>query len=154
MPAWRWTLERLDLRLRDGMKSVAPRDTFTAATRYDATNICLRVNATERCHLGYTVGDGWKLIYYPEGRPPWTLDSISTLWIVGCVVGVGFWAARGRRGETAAKSGGLAIGLVIAGLLMVPLITGLTPTPVYGWFGGLGGMAVGWWLGYRKTNDQ
>jgi len=151
MPALRWTLEQPDLRLRGGMRSVAPQDTFTAATWHDSTNICLRVNATERCHLGYTIGDGWKLIFYPEGRPPWMLGVINTLWIFGCVVGVGFWAARGRRdeaaaNEAAAKGGWLAIGLVIAGLLMVPLMASLNPTPIYEWIGALGGLGVGWWV--------
>jgi len=109
MPAARWTLEELDLRLRDGMKPVAPGDTFTAATWHDSTNICLRVNTTSRCHLGYTIGDGWKLIYYPDTWPPWTLGVINMLWMVGCVIGVGFWGANKGGG------GGLvAMGLVIA----------------------------------------
>jgi VanZ like protein len=149
MPAVRWTLEQPDLRLRDGMKAVAPRDTFTAATWHDSTNICLRVNTTSRCHLGYTIGDGWKLIYYPEAWAPWMLGVINTLWMVGCVIGVGFWGARGARG---AKGGGLlAMGIVIAGVLMVPLLTGLRPTPIYEWIGAVGGMAVGWWSGLRNN---
>ena len=142
MPALRWTLVQPDLRLRGAMQPVAPRDTFTAATRHDSTDICLRVNATERCHLGYTIGDGWKLIYYPEGRPPWTLGLINTLWGFGCVVGVGYWAAKGG-------GGWLAMGFVIAGLLMVPLLTGLKPTPVYEWFGAVGGMGMGYWMALR-----
>jgi hypothetical protein len=142
MPARRWTLEQPDLRLRGAMKSVAPGDTFTAATWHDSTNICLRVNTTSRCHLGYTIGDGWKLIYYPEGRPPWMLGLINTLWIAGCVIWVGYWTARGAR----VSGGWLAMGLVIAGLLIVPLMTGLKPTPVYEWIGALGGMAMGYWL--------
>jgi len=145
MPAVHWTLEQPDLRLRKAMKPVAPSDTFTAtftaATR-DDPSLCLRVNATERCHLGYTIGDGWKLIYYPEGRPPWMLGLINTLWIAGCVIWVGYWAVRG----TQVSGGWLAMGLVIAGLLIVPLITGLRPTPVHEWIGALGGMAIGYWL--------
>ena len=146
MPAVHWTLEQLDLRLRDGMKPVAPGDTFTAASWaadwYVSTNRCLRVNSTQRCHLGYTIGDGWKLIYYPEGWPPWVLGLINTLWIAGCVIWVGYWAARG----TEASGGWLAMGFVIAGLLMVPVMTGLKPTPVNEWIGALGGMAAGYWL--------
>lgn len=160
MPAVRWTLERPDLRLRDGMKDVAPRDTFTAATWHDSTNVCLRVNTTQRCHLGYTIGDGWKLIYFPEQRPPGIMGVLNTLWMTGCVVGVGFWAARGRRGEARPKDAGgapqdgarprgLAIALIIAGLLMVPLITGLKPTPVSEWIGALGGLLGGYWVGNR-----
>jgi hypothetical protein len=143
MPAVRWTLEQPDLRLRGAMKPVAPHDTFTAATSHDSTNICLRVNTTSRCNIGYTIGDGWKLIYYPAQRPPWMLGVISTLWMTGCVIGVGFWAARGTGG----RGGWLAMGFVIAGLLMVPLMTGLKPTTLYEWIGALGGMGAGWWLG-------
>lgn len=150
MPALHWTLEQPDLRLRGGLKSIAPGDTFTASSRaadwYVATNYCLRVNTTEQCHLGYTLGDGWKLIYYPEGRPPWTLTTISVLWMAGLVIGVGFWAARARGG------GLLGMGLVIAALVFVPIMTGLKPTTVYEWIGALGGIAVGWWLGLRGRN--
>ena len=145
MPAVHWTLEQPDLRLRGGMKPVAPGDTFTAtftATSRDDPSLCLRVNATERCHLGYTIGDGWKLIYYPEGRPAWMLGLINTLWIAGCVIWVGYWAVRGAQ----VSGGWLAMGLVIAGLLIVPLMTGLRPTPVHEWIGALGGMALGYWL--------
>ncbi|HEX9346385.1 MAG TPA: hypothetical protein VF919_02320, partial [Gemmatimonadales bacterium] len=44
------------------------------------------------------------------------------------------------------SGGWLAMGLVIAGLLIVPLLTGLRPTPVHEWIGALGGMAMGYWL--------
>ena len=165
MPALHWTLEQPDLRLRDAMQPIAPHDTFTAATSHDATNICLRVNTTTRCNLGYTIGDGWKLVYYPEGRPPWQLALVNTLWMVGCVIGVGFWGARGaaaakggegRRDEAAATGivGLLSIGLVIAALLMVPLMTGLKPTPIYEWIGALGGLAVGQRLGSRSYSPD
>ena len=170
MPALRWTLEQPDLRLRDGMKGVAPRDTFTAATWHDSTNVCLRVNTIERCHLGYTIGDGWKLIYYPAGRGPGIMGGLNLLWMAGCVMGVGFWAARGRRGEAAAKKDGgekdggekgggarprgLAIALIIAGLLMVPLITGLKPTPVTEWIGTLVGLGGGYFLGNRTLKRR
>src|SRR5258706_156057 len=81
---------------------LAPGDTFVAATWRDSTNVCLRLNALERCDLGYTIGDGWKLIYFPEGARPWMLGLINTLWMMGCVIGVGFWAGRSA-GE---RSGG------------------------------------------------
>jgi VanZ family protein len=158
MPALRATLEQPDLRLRHALQSVAPGDTFMAATRHDSTNICLGLNATYRCNLGYTIGDGWKLIYYPEGRPAWMLDLINTLWIAGCVIGVGFWAARNSGGEKGGgegrrRGGGLAVGIVIAGILLVPLVTGLKPTPINEWVGALGGMLGGWWVGSRGWDD-
>src|SRR5207245_1171400 len=89
MPAVRATLEQPDLRLRDALPGVAPGDTFTAATWHNSTDICLRVNTMQRCGLGDTIGDGWKLIYYPASWGPWQLARISTLWLAGCVTRVG-----------------------------------------------------------------
>jgi VanZ like protein len=150
MPALHWTLEVPPLRLRDGMTQVAPSDTFTVATWHDSTNICLRVNATTRCNLGYTIGDGWKLIYSPEHWAPWLLGTINTLWMAGCVIGVGFWGAAAKKGG----GGLLAMGLVVAGLLMVPLLTGLKPTAIYEWIGAVGGMALGYWLRGRYDSPN
>ncbi len=163
MPALRYTLEQPDLRLRGALKSLAPGDTFVAATWRDSTNVCLRLNALERCDLGYTIGDGWKLIYFPEGARPWMLGLINTLWMMGCVIGVGFWAGRsagersggekggGEKGGGEGRPwGGLAMGIVIAGILMVPLVTGLKATPVIEWIGTLVGLGAGY-VAARRT---
>ena len=154
MPALRWTLEQPDLRLRGALKNVAPGDTFKAATWHDSTNVCLRLNTTARCHLGYTIGDGWKLIYYPEGRPDWMLGLLNTLWMAGTVIGVGFWtrAAKttgGGENNGGASPRGVAVALVLAGLLMVPLTTGLKPTPLNEWIGTLAGLAGGYLVARR-----
>jgi len=154
MPALRWTLEQPDLRLRNALHDVAPRDTFTAATWHDSSNVCLRLNTTQRCHLGYTIGDGWKLIYYPEGRPDWMLELLNTLWMAGTVIGVGFWtrAAKttgGGENNGGASPRGVAVALVLAGLLMVPLTTGLKPTPLNEWIGTLAGLAGGYLVARR-----
>ncbi len=155
MPAARATLEQPDLRLRGALQSVAPGDTFVATTSPDTSNVCLRVNALERCHLGYTIGDGWKLIYYPERRPAWMLGVINMLWIAGCVIGVGYWGARGSGGENSGgegrRGGGVAIITVVAGLLIVPLLTGLKATPVFEWMGALAGMGVGYLVALRSS---
>ncbi len=90
--------------------------------------------------------------------PSWMLGLINMLWIVGCVIGVGYWAARASGGEKNGGEGrrgrgGLAIGIVIAGLLMVPLVTGLKPTPVGEWIGALAGLGAGYWLGTMRLTD-
>src|SRR2546427_11246361 len=156
MPAVRATLEQPDLRLRDALRGVATGDTFTAATWHDSTDICLRVNTTQRCGLGYTIGDGWKLIYYPASWAPWQLALINTLWLAGCVTGVGFWSARGKKaaarndgGEGGAKSGGgegaavarIAIAIAVLGSGIVPVATDLNATTVSRFLGGIGGDA-------------
>ena len=155
MPALRATLEQPDLRLRGAMRGIAPGDTFTAATWHDSTDICLRLNSIQRCGLGYTVGDGWKLIYDPENWPPWQLALINTLWMAGCVIGVGFWGARGRRGGgEGAAMGRLAIAIAILGSLIVPLATHLKATTLYEFLGVLGGIIAGRRLGRLTARGQ
>src|SRR6266545_1667948 len=156
MPAIRWTLELPDLRWRGAFAGIAPGDTFTAATSSDGKQICLGLNGEKRCGFGYTVGDGWKLIFYPERWPGWTLTVINMLWIAGCVIAVGFWAARTSGGE---KGGGerrrgaatakFAVGIVLVGLIVVPWITGLNGTTLWEWIGALGGIEAGLVLANR-----
>ena len=163
--AVRATLEQPDLRLRGALRGVAPGDTFTAATWHDSTDICLRVNTTQRCGLGYTIGDGWKLIYYPASWAPWQLALINTLWLAGCVTGVGFWSARGKKaaarndgGEGGAKSGGgegaavarIAIAIAVLGSVIVPIATELNATTLNEFLGVIGGVVFGRFLARRN----
>ena len=149
-PAARATLEQPDLRLRGALRGVAPGDTFTAATWHDSTDICLRVNATQRCGLGYTIGDGWKLIYYPESWAPWALAFINTLWLAGCVTGVGFWSVTGKK----AAIGRIAIAIAILGSVIVPIATHLNATPLNEFLGVIGGIVLGRWLARITAKGQ
>jgi hypothetical protein len=150
MPAVRATLEQPDLRFRGAMRPIAPGDSFIAGTWHDSTNICLRVNASQQCGLGYTIGDGWKLIYYPESWPRWELAVINTLWVLGCVIGVGLWGAR----SDSRWIRGLVIAAVILASIIIPLATGLKPTPLTEFLGVVGGLVFGWYLGARVLVDR
>ena len=169
MPALRATLEQPDLRLPGALRGIAPGDTFTAATWHDSTDICLRLNSTQRCGLGYTIGDGWKLIYYPESWAPWQLALINTLWLAGCVTGVGFWSARGKKaaarndgGEGAANENGgakaamgrIAIAIAILGSVIVPIATDLNATTLNEFLGVIGGIVLGRWLAGRTVSTS
>jgi hypothetical protein len=81
------------------------------------------------------------------------LGLINTLWMMGCVIGVGFWAGRsgGKNsgGEGRQGRGGIAIAMTIIGLLLVPLITGLNATPVIEWIGTLAGLGAGYLVARR-----
>ncbi len=103
MPAVMLTLEQPDLRWEHAFAHVAPADTFTATTGHERGRLCLSLNGDWRCDLGYTIGDGWKLIFYPEHWPGWLLAIINACWVAGWTIGVGFWAGRTSVGE---KSGG------------------------------------------------
>jgi len=88
------------------------------------------VDSERRCGFGYTIGDGWKLIYYPEHFPDWSYAMLNMLWVAGWTVGMGWWTARAWRTPIAYA----AIALV-AGLVAVPLVTGLNATPIIEWIG-------------------
>jgi hypothetical protein len=154
MPAARLTLAQPDLRWRGVLTAIAPADTFTAGTWRDAHGVCLGLRTVEHCGLGYTLGDGWKLIFYPERFPGWLLAVINSLWIAGCMIGVGYWAAKGRGERLREEVTGAAIGLVGLGLLLVPLITGLKMTPVSEWIGAVLGLVAGFSVGNRVLKNR
>ncbi len=154
-------LEQPDLRWRDALARVRLGDTFTASTGRDPGNVCLALNTDWRCGLGYTIGEGWRLIFDPEGWPSWRLAVINALWVAGCVIGVGYWAARttavekttvgdgkGRYGTVMAKA---AVAIVLFGLLLVPIVTELKATSFVEWIGALGGIELGLVLGGRTV---
>ena len=157
MPAVDLTLEQPDLRWRGALAGMTPSDTFTAGTSSDGANICLGLNGEKRCGLGYTIGDGWKLIFYPDRWPSWALAFINACWVAGCVIGVGWWAARtseaveGGQGRSKAVIARIAVAIVIVGLIMVPWFTGLKGTTLVEWIGGLLGIELGLTLGSRST---
>jgi hypothetical protein len=139
------TLEQPDLRWRGAMAAVAPRDTFTVQAWRGEHGVCLYVNSARRCGFGYTAGDGWKLIFYPEQLGGWLMGLLNMLWLASWMLGVGYWGARAGKNPLIY----VAAGLSVAGLLLVPLISGLKMTPPLEWFGAVGGLATGWLLGRR-----
>ena len=136
-------LDRPDLRARGALAGVTPGDTITISARTDATRhaFCLGLNGAEWCRLGYTTGDGWRLIFYPEHFPPLALTLLNALWIAGWCLGIGWW---GRRHPAT----GVALGLVALTLLVGPGLVGLLATPI-GEMAGLGGVGLGW-LAFRR----
>ena len=139
------TLEQPDLRLRHALAppTIAPGDTFTVT----ASRGCLSVNGAGRCGLGYTIGDGWKLIFYPEHFPAWAMTLLNALWVGGWMLGVGYWGRLAGHGPLIYA----ALGLGIVGLLVVPPLTGHNGTTVGEWIGGVGGVGVGYWLSIDRV---
>ena len=129
-----YRFERLDLRLRGALAAVAPADTFTVTTRPAAHG---RYCINQACDLGYTMGDGWKLIFFPEGFSPGVLRAINVAWIAGGVLFVGFWGV--RHPATFA-----ALVLAVLALAFGPRLVNLRPTPFGEWLGAAAGIGVGW----------
>ncbi len=132
------TLDQPDLRARGALRAVTPGDTFTVTARRAGRGYCLGRDGAESCGIGYTMGDGWKLIFYPEHFPPGAQHLLNALWIAGWTLAVGWWARRDRLT-------GAALALVTPTLLVGPGLVGLLATPVSELLGGVVGVGVGWW---------
>jgi hypothetical protein len=139
------TLARPDLRARGALAGVAPGDTITIAAWTDPHGgFCLAQGTTQSCNLGYTFGDGWKLIFFPRHFAPWAVRVLNAMWVGGGLLGVGLW---GRRHPAS----GSALLLAAATLALGPPLAGLEPTPLTEWLGALLGVAVGR-LAWRGRN--
>lgn len=159
MKALALNLEELDLRWRHALARVAPEDTFVVQTWRGEYGVCFAVNSTRRCGFGYTIGDGWKLIFYPEHFPAWLYLALNMLWLAGWTVGIGWWTGRSGKRETgygirktkAAAIKAAATAIVLIGLIAVPMLTGLKATPIIEWIGAVGGLGLGVMLSRAKS---
>ncbi len=129
-------LDAPDLRVIGAMQSLAPGDTMQVGVWRDPQGYCLAVNGTRSCGLGFSVGSGWALLLYPEHLPAWLKTLLNVAWVAGLLFPLGFWA-RGRSGWA------LAAVALLAGLVVVPAVTGLRPTPPGEYVGGVVGLLLG-----------
>ena len=138
-------LARPDLRARDALAGVAPGDTVTiTAWRHPRhRTFCLARDGKPSCGLGYTIGDGWKLIFFPDHFPTWGLYVLNALWVGGGLLGVGLWGRRDR-------ATGIALLVAALALALGPPLVGLTVTPITEWLGGVGGLVLG--LAWRRRS--
>jgi hypothetical protein len=154
-PAAELTLEQPELRWRGALAPIAPGDTFTASAGHDENGICMAVNHEFRCGFGYTIGDGWRLIFDPEEFAHWALVVLNSLWVAGWMTGVGWFAGRTAAanengGEGRRWAARVAVGIVLVGLVIVPWLTGLNGTSLWEWVGALGGIELGLVLGSKS----
>jgi hypothetical protein len=154
MKAIELTLEDPDLRWHGAMALVPPLDTFVARAWRGEHRVCMSVNSARRCGFGYTIGDGWKLIYYPESFRGWMYALLNMSWLGGWTIGIGWWTGRAMgRGARSTQQYKLlpAPCSVLVALLAIPMITGLKTTPIHEWIGALGGLALGYAVSFRAA---
>lgn len=132
----RWRLDQPDLRLRQAFAPFAVGDTLHITVRRAGNGYCLSLNSAARCGIGYTVGSGWALLYYPRHLPPWVVALLEAGWVAGLVFPVGLWARR----NTATA---IAIALPLAALIVLPPLTGLVRTPLHQLAGAVLGLLSG-----------
>ena len=137
-----WHLDQPTLRSAHAFASTREGTTTPISVRKEPEGYCLAVEERETCAFGYGPGDGWSLLVSSVGTTQPTRRVIQALWMALVVSPVGFWARPGRRSA-------LAIGILAAGLLVVPAFTVLQPTKPNEWMGAALGVAVAATAGRR-----
>jgi hypothetical protein len=132
--ASRWRLDQPDLRLRHAFASLGPGHTVQIAIRRLGRGYCLALNGIAQCDVGFSVGSGWELLYYPRHFPAWAYALLEAGWLAALAFPIGLWAR--RRPETA-----LALALFWVALF-VPF-TGLIRTPTHQLVGAGVGLVLG-----------
>jgi hypothetical protein len=129
-------LDQPDIRLRNGMRRIAVGDTLDVTVHGGRGPYRMRVNDRSASGLGFSVGDGWALLLYPEMLPAWLSAVLSVTWIWGLFVPAGFWI----RGLGNALLAGVVLA---AGLASAPPLTSLIPTPLSQWVAAAAGLLAG-----------
>jgi hypothetical protein len=99
---------------------------------------CVTAGNATRCGLGFTTGDGWRLLHDLPGGPPW-LESLAVVgWIAALAVPLG------RRAQLRWPTVGAA-GVVLYSLMALPLAADvLRPTPADEYGAAALGALLGW----------
>jgi hypothetical protein len=103
--------------LVDALADTAPGSPLYVRLERRANEFCLRVNALEKCSLGFSAADSWTLLVPFSVATPWA----AALWLALLALPLGFWSRR-----SAAMFGGLTLALV--GLIAAPIFFPLLPT--------------------------
>ena len=140
-------LDSPELRVPGGSRGVRVDDRLAVTVKPARSGYCIDVNATTTCGIGYTAGMGWALLMYGQGTPPALQGVLSVLWMVGLAFPVGFYAR-------ARWQSGLALAVLAAGLLVLPAVAGLVPTPPGELAGAFAGLLAGAWLQLRRFESD
>jgi hypothetical protein len=130
------TLDQPDLRLRRVMSAFSPGDTISVRVARHGQAYCMTIGATERCGLGFTAGDGWKLLFHPEHLPRHLGWALNLVFLAGLAAPVGYWVR--ARWESA-----VAVVVLVAGMALVPRWTGLLPITLAELLASLAGLGLG-----------
>ena len=132
-----WGLIGPEIRVRKALRGIAWRNPLSVIVRKAGSGFCVRINAVERCGLGYTIGIGWKLLLGNQPVPLELHPMLNVVWLAVLFFASGRWAQSRLAFATAATLGG-------GGLLVLPIFTGLLATPASELLGALAGFLMGW----------
>jgi len=126
-----------EIRVHDALRGIVWRAPLSVIVRPADSGYCFRVNVTEHCGLGFTVGTGWAFLF---GGQPGILRLQPILnpgWLAALFFPIGLWARFGWAFVA-------AVALSLASLLILPSAIGLLPTPPTELVGALAGFLAGW----------
>jgi len=126
-----------EIRARGAVRGIAWRDPLSIIVRPVDSGYCFRVNATEHCGLGFTVGTGWAFLFGGQPGFLWLQPTFNPGWLAALFFPIGLWARFGWAFVAA-----VALSLVF--LLILPSSIGLLPTPATELVGALAGFLAGW----------
>ncbi|MGA2382672.1 MAG: VanZ family protein [Gemmatimonadales bacterium] len=115
-------LDQPDLRWRGALVRLAPGDTINLELRGARSGYCLRLNSRERCGLDYTAGQAWGLVQFVPSMGAAGQAALDCLFMFLLGLPVGLTVRRNRYGYA-------AVAIVVAGVLALPPLLGLAPTP-------------------------
>ena len=116
-------LQQPDLRWRGAMAGVRPGDTLRVEVRRVRGEYCLRLNERERCGLAPTAGRAWTLVQFVPHLPAVVQTVLDGVFLVLLGLPIGLVYRRGAAGYT-------ALALALGGLVGVPPLVALAPTPL------------------------
>ena len=130
-------LDDPDVRVTGALAGARAGDTVTVKVWPESRGWCVAVQGSDRCGLGFTLGDTWALLLHPV---PGVLDAVLPwLWLAVLFLPVGFWAT--------APDAFAAVVIVMATLRVGPQLAGVLPTPGGQFVAAVVGLAAGCVIG-------
>ena len=137
--------------VHDAFESGQNPDAAKPVAQRERNHWVVSIGSEKRVVVGPTMGQGWTLLAYPNAIGRKWGSLLNGVWVFALCLPIGFWA-RGRFRI-------VAVGLLVALLLLIPAITGSAPTVVDEWSGAMLGLlvtAIGldWIVGWRVSGRR
>lgn len=130
-------LDQPDLRLRGGWPTLEPgRAASLRVWSAEAGRWCVGGAVAEQCGLGFTIGSGWGMLFYPSSLPAWFHALVTLGWSTALLLPVGLLLRRRWPSLAALAVAALALGTL-------PMAVGLARTSAIEWAGAVLGIATG-----------
>jgi len=87
-------LEWAALRWSSGLAGVGRGQRIDVSIERTGTELCISVGGSRRCGLGFSHADLWQLLAPAFRYPPLVAHALTSLWLAGLLLPLGFWGRR------------------------------------------------------------